>query len=94
MTINLVLYTKTECVFCEIMKTKLKDWGYYYNEVNLDKMPENKQFMKQQGHKTVPQLYWNNIHLNKVDTNDFSKNHLEEALNLDDYAGGVEYWGS
>ena len=49
--------------------------------------------MKYQGHKTVPQLYWNKVHLNKVDTNDFTKKNLEEQLDLDNYAGGIEYFG-
>lgn len=93
--LRLTLYTQTDCVFCEIMKSKLNDWGYEYDVVNIQIRTEAKSFMKVAGHKTVPQLYWNNIHLNKVDTTEFTKKHLQDALlDPDDYAGGVEYWGS
>jgi hypothetical protein len=48
--------------------------------------------MKIAGHKTVPQLYWNKTHLNKVDTADFTQENLEEQLDYDNYVGGVEQW--
>lgn len=92
-SIRLTLYTQTDCVFCEIMKSKLNDWGYKYDVVNIQIRTEAKSFMKVAGHKTVPQLYWNKIHLNKVNTNEFTKEILEEQLDLDNYAGGVEYFG-
>jgi glutaredoxin len=75
------------------MKHKLDTWGYEYDVVNLNIRPEAKNFMKIAGHKTVPQLYWNKTHLNKVDTVDFTKDNLEEQLDYDNYAGGVELWG-
>ena len=87
---RLILYTQDDCVFCETMKMKLQDWGYTWDEVNLNKMPEHKAFLKEQGHRTVPQLYNGNNHLNKVDTHDFTKEMLEEQLDWDSYAGGVE----
>ena len=92
-SIRLTIYTQTNCVYCEIMKHKLDTWGYEYDVVNLNIRPEAKSFMKIAGHKTVPQLYWNKTHLNKVDTADFTKNNLEEQLDYDNYAGGVESWG-
>lgn len=92
-SIKLTLYTQTDCVFCEIMKSKLEDWGYTYQTVNIKENKNALMFIKNEGHKTVPQLYLYKTHLNKVDTNDFAKSHLEEALDMDDYTGGVEYFG-
>ena len=87
---GLILYTQNNCPYCDMMKEKLKSWGYTWDECNLNEYPENKKFMKEQGHRTVPQLYHFNSHLNKVDTADFTKEMLEEILDLDQYAGGVE----
>ena len=92
-SIRLTLYTHTDCVFCEIMKSKLDDWGCTYQVVDIKENKNALNFMKYQGHKTVPQLYWNKVHLNKVDTNDFTKKIIEEQLDLDNYAGGIEYFG-
>jgi glutaredoxin len=89
-SIKLTLYTQNDCPYCEMMKVKLKDWGYDWSEVNISYTPGAKDFMKSEGHKTVPQLYWNNTHLNKVDTMKFTQQKLEDGLNLDDYIGGVE----
>ena len=89
-SIRLTLYTQNACPFCDIMKTKLTQWGYNYDVVNLNQRTEAKSIMKIAGHKTVPQLYWNKTHLNKVDTVTFTKDHLEEQLDFDNYQGGVE----
>jgi len=92
-SIKLTLYTQNDCPYCEIMKAKLSDWGYTWNEVNISYTPGSKDFMKSEGHRTVPQLYWNDKHLNKVDTADFTQKILEAELNYDDYVGGVEHFG-
>ena len=89
-SIRLTLYTQNSCPFCDIMKAKLTQWGYDYDVVNLSVRTEAKTFMKIAGHKTVPQLYWNKQHLNKVDTIMFTKDLLEEQLDFDNYQGGVE----
>jgi glutaredoxin len=87
---GLILYTQNDCLYCEIMKAKLKDWGYNWDEVNISYTPGSKDFMKSEGHRTVPQLYHFNTHVNKVDTADFTKEMLEEAIDPDQYSGGVE----
>ena len=50
--------------------------------------------MKEKGHRTVPQLYWNNIHLNKLPTTELTKEHIEAEIDYDNYVGGVENWGT
>ena len=89
-SIRLTLYTQNDCPYCEMMKVKLEDWGYDYDIVNISYDIDKKSFLKEQGHKTVPQLYWNRKHLNKVDTMKFTLKMLEEELDYESYIGGVE----
>ena len=91
-SVRLTLYTQPLCEFCDHMKLDLQRWGYRYDVVNIKENPEAKEFLRKQGHKTVPQLYWNKTHLNTVDTLAFTKELLEQNLDLDSYSGGVENW--
>jgi len=91
-SINLTLYTQDNCEYCHIMKKKLAEWDYRYREVNVSYDLFAKDFMKQRGHRTVPQLYWNNTHLNKVPTSELTKEHVEAEIDYDNYVGGVESW--
>jgi glutaredoxin len=77
---EIILYTQLGCDFCDIMKNKLSDWGYLFQEVNISKMPEQKEFLRKEGHTTVPQLYVNGKHANKVDTIYFTEEMLRESL--------------
>jgi len=91
-SINLTLYTQDDCEYCHIMKKKLAEWDYKYREINVSYDLFAKEFMKEKGHRTVPQLYWNNTHLNKVPTTELSKDHVESEIDYDNYIGGVECW--
>ena len=51
-----------------------------------------KQFLKEHGHRTVPQLYLDNTHLNKFPTLELTKEHIEQEIDYDNYVGGVESW--
>lgn len=62
------------------MKEKLDSWGYQYVEVNLSLDPAQKSFMKERGHKTVPQLYYDGHHLNDIDTEQFTQKYLNEKI--------------
>lgn len=77
------LYTKNNCSFCDLMKNKLKNWGYEYEVINIQEDEEAKAFIVlDEGHKTVPQLYYNNINVNRgIDTRDFNQFMLREAMN-------------
>lgn len=90
------LYTQNNCPFCVIMKDKLDDWGIKYEVINLHEQPDAKTFLKENGHRTVPQLYYRNIHLNKdVDTVDFTSklffSQMKTAWDMSD--SGVESFG-
>jgi|TARA_B110000438_G_C15507706_1_gene518495 glutaredoxin len=56
---TLTLYTQNKCNWCDRLKDKLKEWGHQYKEVNISEEGSAlaKDFLKHQGHKTVPQLY-------------------------------------
>ncbi len=91
-SIKLTLYTQDDCGYCHILKKKLADWNYSYREINVSYDLFAKDFMKQKGHRTVPQLYWNNTHLNKFPTTELTKNHIEKEIDYENYVGGVESW--
>jgi len=54
----LVLYTQDRCGYCDILKNKLDDWGQQYTESNIMHDQKALIFMKNAGHRTVPQLYY------------------------------------
>lgn len=89
-SIKLNLYTQDDCPYCFVMKKKLTEWGYDFNEINISYDIDKKKFLKEEGHRTVPQVYWNKTHLNKVNTEDFTKEVLEAEIDFEKYQGGVE----
>ena len=91
-SIKLTLYTQDDCQYCNVLKRKLLEWNYSYREVNVSYDLFAKDFLKNEGHRTVPQLYWNNLHLNKLPTLDLTKRHIENEIDYENYVGGVENW--
>ena len=89
------LYTQNNCPYCTIMAKKLDSWGVNYNVINISEDLEAKKFLKENNHRTVPQLYCGDIHLNKVDTEDFTRAILfkEVQLHYDMSDSGVENFG-
>lgn len=92
-SIKLTLYTQYDCPYCVMMKNKLKDWGYDFDTINISEDLQAKAFLRLRGHRTVPQLYWNNTHLNRVDTAEFTQELLEKELDYESYVGGPESFG-
>lgn len=82
MSLELVLYTQTTCVYCDMMKAKLDEWGYEYTTVNIQEDEDAKAFIVlDEGHKTVPQLYYGKYNVNyMIQTADFSKEMLERVI--------------
>tara|TARA_B100000965_G_scaffold222019_1_gene185766 strand:- start:1271 stop:1573 length:303 start_codon:yes stop_codon:yes gene_type:complete len=93
-SINLTLYTQDNCNYCHLLKKKLAEWDFRYREINISYDLFAKDFMREQGHRTVPQLYWNNTHLNKLPTTELTKEHIISELDYENYMGGVEDWGN
>jgi len=95
---NLIkFYTQNNCPYCVIMKEKLDSWGLKYETVNISEDLSGRTFLREKGHRTVPQLYYRDIHLNKVDTVDFTKTIMFKEMMLaydeQENDSGVEMFG-
>jgi len=55
----LVIYTRADCPFCDRAKNLLELKNIPYQQVRVDLVPEARQFLVEQGHRTVPQIYHN-----------------------------------
>jgi len=56
----ITLYTKTNCPYCTMAKDLLTENNISYHEVNIEEIFTAREFMIENGHKTVPQIYFNN----------------------------------
>lgn len=89
----LKLYSKDKCFYCKQLKKKLDEWGYDYITIHVDQDPSAMEFMTRRGHKTVPQLYYNNVDVQQGQSTELTKeklgNRIERAVwpNLD---SGIE----
>ena len=84
---SLVVYTKNDCSWCDLMKNRLSEWGYEYSTVNIQEDESARAFIVlDKGHKTVPQLYYGNVNINKnVNTENLTKDVVEQFIgHLDD----------
>ena len=55
----ITIYSKDNCVFCDRAKTLLDSKGVAYEEIRVDKDISAKNFLIEQGHRSVPQIYKN-----------------------------------
>lgn len=76
----LKLYTQPNCRFCDVLKGKLDEWGYKYQELNISTDIESRRLIIERGHTTVPQLYLNDTHVNDIDTFDLDKAYIDQKL--------------
>jgi len=53
----LKVYSKNNCPFCDKAKHLLETKGISYSEVKIDQDAEAREWLMEQGHRTVPQLY-------------------------------------
>jgi glutaredoxin 3 len=56
---NLVIYSRDNCPYCDMVKNLLGEHGITYSEVDVMSDDQARSFLKDQGHKTVPQIYQN-----------------------------------
>ena len=54
---TVTIYTKVNCPYCDRAKALLKLKNIEFEEINLNNKPEIREWLKNQGHRTVPQLY-------------------------------------
>lgn len=84
---ELTLYTQPNCMYCDMMKAKLDEWGYKYNVKNIKADDRARAFIvMDEGHRTVPQLYYGKTHINpNINTEEYTQNILEQYIgHLDD----------
>lgn len=53
----ITVYSKNNCPFCVQAKNLLRMKGIDYQEVKIDEDQQAKDFVLEQGHRTVPQIY-------------------------------------
>lgn len=53
----LTVYSKNNCPFCVQAKNLLKSKNIQFEEIRIDEDSEAKEFILEQGHRTVPQIY-------------------------------------
>lgn len=53
----LIVYSKANCPFCDQAKNLLKLKNIEFEEVRVDLVPEAREFIVNEGHRTVPQIY-------------------------------------
>lgn len=51
------LFTKPNCSYCDRAKQILKTWDITYDSIDITANPESRDFLINEGHKSVPQLY-------------------------------------
>ena len=76
----------------QLLKKKLVEWDFDFREVNISHDLFAKDFLKENGHRTVPQLYHGRTHLNKFPTDELTKQNILDELDYENYIGGVENW--
>lgn len=54
----LTIYSKNNCPYCVQAKNLLTKKNIMFEEVKIDENLEAKQFILEQGHRTVPQIYY------------------------------------
>lgn len=52
------LYSKLGCPACDITKHRLTEWGYEFEEINVSVSKEGYDFLIENKHRTVPQIYY------------------------------------
>lgn len=86
---SIVLYTLPNCPYCDMMKGLLDQTEFSYDTVNVKENPKAREFLKEQGHKTAPQLYVKGVHINTKNTDEYSAEDLtllinQVSINVDD----------
>ena len=52
------IYTQNLCNYCTLAKRLLEEKGYEYKEINITHDDNAKAFLKNNGYKTVPQIFY------------------------------------
>ena len=53
----ITVYSKPLCPYCDMAKQYLNKHGFEYEEIRVDTNPEAREFLINEGHRTMPQIY-------------------------------------
>ena len=59
----ITIYTKTDCQFCDMAKALLESRGVEYRTVNVSEQSEARDFLIENGHRSVPQIFRGTTHI-------------------------------
>jgi glutaredoxin 3 len=59
----ITIYTKTDCQFCDMAKALLESRGVEYRTVNVSEQSEARDFLVENGHRSVPQIFRGTTHI-------------------------------
>ena len=76
----LKLYTQPYCMYCDRMKEMLDECKFKYISIDIQSDKSALHFMKERGHTTVPQLYYEGVHINKENTYYYTKEQLSALI--------------
>lgn len=76
----ITVYSKTHCSHCVNAKNYLQSRNINYHEVNIEEDAEAREFILEQGHRTVPQIYQGDRLLIEGGWQGLSKLSTEEIL--------------
>jgi len=54
----ITVYSKPLCPYCDMAKQYLNKHGFEYEEIRVDTNPEAREFLINEGHRTMPQIYY------------------------------------
>ena len=55
------IYTQNLCGYCILAKRLLEEKGHKYKEINISENESAKRFLRENGYKTVPQIFVSGI---------------------------------
>ena len=59
----ITVYTKDNCQFCDMAKALLESRGVEYRTVNVSEQSEARDFLVENGHRSVPQIFRGTTHI-------------------------------
>jgi glutaredoxin 3 len=77
----ITVYSKTVCPYCVQAKNYLKSKDIEFREINIEQDDEAREFIQAQGHRTVPQIYFQGKVLVEGGWQGLSKMSREDILN-------------
>ena len=86
----LKLYSQNNCIWCRKLEETLTDWGFEYELFNISLDEESKQFMKEEGHKTVPQLYYKGKDVMQGKSENLTSGGLQDNIDRVEYPDRAE----